>query len=218
MTANNNTSPLENLLDVISEKELDSRRREKYDRLVADVRQKKRLKKRWLSGIAAVSAAACFTVIIIITTSVGKSDNSELFESFYSPHEFPVEYRGPDSLNSNFLEAVKFFKEGKTDQAEKSLQSILDEDINNPDYILLKSQILIQQERFESSITYLKRLVEFGGSYERTGLWYLALAYLAIEDFEQCDGALDSIIESGDSKKKREAVKLRRKIRQINNE
>ena len=218
MTKNNNTGPLENLLDIISQKELDSRRREKYDGLIADAHRKNRLRKRRLRGIVVMSAAACLTVLIIMISTSDKTGYKELYESFYSPHDFPVEYRGPDSLNSFFLDAVKLYKEGQTDQAKKSLQSILDEDINNPDYILLMSQIRMQQKNFSASIVYLNQVIEFGGSYERTGFWYLALAYLATENYVQCAEALDSIIESGDPKKKREAVKLRRKIRKINNE
>ncbi len=212
---NNNTGPLENLLDRISEMELDSRRQEKYDKLVAAARRKNRLKKRWLTGIAAVTAAACFTAIIIITTSAGKPESGELFQSFYSPHEFPVEYRGSDPLNSNFLEAIRLYSEGKADQAEKRLEPILAEDINNPDYMLLMSQILMEQEKYDSSIVYLKRLIESGGSYERTGLWYLALSYLAMEDKDKCIEALDSIIDFRDNGLPKQAMKLRRKLRKI---
>lgn len=212
MTTINNTDPLENLLDKIHDKELDLRRREKYNRLVAAAQRKNRLKKRWLAGIAAVTVAACFTALFILTTSVGKSNSSELFESFYSPHQFPVEYRGSDPLNSNFLEAIRLYSEGEADQAEKRLEPILAEDINNPDYILLMSQILMQQEKYNSSIAYLKRLIESGGSYERTGLWYLALAYLATENYEQCDAALESVIKISNSKYRKKALKLRRKI------
>jgi len=212
---NNNTGPLENLLDRISEMELDSRRKEKYDRLVAAARRKNSLKKRWLTGIAAVTAAACFTAIIIITTSVGKPESGELFKSFYSPHQFPVEYRGADPLNSNFLEAIRLYNEGKADQAEKRLEPILAEDINNPDYMLLMSQIMMQQEKYNPSIAYLKRVIESGGSYERTGLWYLVLAYLAAEKYEQCADALDSLIDLRDSGFSKLAMKLRRKIKRI---
>ncbi len=216
MTTKNNTGPLEELLDRISEKELDSRRQEKYDRLVAAARRKKRLKKRWLSGIAAVTVAACLTIIIITTSTLGKPDSSELYKSFYSPHHFPVEYRGTDSLNSNFLEAIRLHSEGKVDQAEKSLQIILVEDINNPDYMLLMSQILMQQEKYDSSIAYLKRVIESGGSYERTGLWYLALSYLAMEDYDKCSEALDSLIDLRDSGFSKQAMKLRRKVKKVN--
>ena len=213
MTTINNTDPLENLLDKIHEKELDSRRREKYDRLIAAARRKNRLKKRWLAGIAAVTVAACFTVIIIITTSVGKSDNSELFESFYSPQEFPVEYRGVNPLNSNFLKAIRLYREGKADQAAKRLEPILAEDKNNPDYMLLMSQIMMQQKNFSSSIEYLNQVIKFGGSYERTGQWHLALSYLALNKHDRCAEILDSTIESGDPKLSKMARKLKRKIR-----
>jgi len=48
-----------------------------------------------------------------------------------------------------------------------------------------------------------------------SGSWYLALAYLAIEDFEQCDEALDSIITKGDASMLKKARKLRRKVQKI---
>ena len=79
--------------------------------------------------------------------------------------------------------------------------------------MLLMSQIMMQQEKYELSIVYLKRDIESGGSYERTGLWYLALSYLAMENYDKCSEALDSIITNSDESISKKAWKLKRKIR-----
>ncbi len=210
---NNNTGPLENLLDRISEMELDSRRQEKYDRLVAIAVRKNRLKKRLFAGIAAITAAACFTAIIIITTSAGKPESGELFQSFYSPHDFPIEYRGKDSLNTIFLESVRLYSKSRSDQAQDILTPLLDVYSNNPDYILLMSQILMEQKKYDSSIVYLKQVIESKGSYERTGFWYLALSYLATEKYNECLETLDRLIESADPQLSKKATRLKRKIK-----
>ncbi len=218
MTKENNTGPLEELLDKISNMELDSRRQEKYDRLVADARRTNSLRKRWLAGTVIVTAAACITVIIIINITLSGQDNSKVYDSFYSPHNFPVEYRGTDSLQTNFLESVRLYSEGEAEYAEKKLTPLLNEGTNNPDYLLLMSQILMEQGKFDASIIYLKKIIEFGGSYERTGLWYLALSYLATKKYDQCIEVLGLLSEPADSQFYKNATKLRNKVKRISNE
>ena len=84
----NNTGPLEELLDRVSEAELDSRRREKYNRLKAEAIRNKKARSRWL--FVSLAAASLITVIIVVNAIPGKIEGSELYNKFYTPHEFPV--------------------------------------------------------------------------------------------------------------------------------
>ena len=115
-----------------------------------------------------------------------------------------------------FKESVFLYKDGKIEEARKNLDPLLASEENNPDYLLLMSQILMQQKNFSSSIVYLNQVIQFGGSYERTGQWYLALSHLALNKYDRCSEALDSIIESGDPKLSKVARKLRRKVAKMN--
>ncbi len=207
---NNNTGPLEQLLDRISETELDSRRREKYNRLKAEAIRNRKARSRRL--FVSLAAASLITVIIVINAVPGKLDGSELYNKFYTPHEFPIEYRGSDDFLEGFKESLILYRDGKIEEAKKNLDPLLVSEENNPDYLLLLSQILMQQKNFSSSIVYLTQVIEFGGSYERTGQWYLALAYLALNKYDRCAEILGSIIENGDPKLSKMARKLRRKI------
>ena len=208
---NNNTGPLEELLDRISETELDSRRREKYNRLKTEAIQKRKTRSRWL--FVSLAVASLITVIIVVNAIPGTIDSDELYQAYFTPHEFPIEYRGNDDFLEGFKESVIHYRDGKFEEAKKILNPLVVSEASNPDYLLLMSQILMQQKNFRSSIEYLNQVIKFGGSYERTGQWYLAMAYLALNKYDRCAVALDSIIESGDPKLSKMARKLRRKVR-----
>ena len=156
---NNNTGPLEELLNRISETELDSRRREKYNKLKTEAIQKRKARSRWL--FVSLAAASLITVIIVINAIPGKIDGSELYNTFYAPHEFPIEYRGNDDFLEGFKESLILYKKGKIEEAKENLDILLFNDNNNPDYLLLMSQILMQQKNFRSSIEYLNRIIKF---------------------------------------------------------
>jgi tetratricopeptide (TPR) repeat protein len=192
------TLGLEILLDHLSYEERQKLKADKY-RLMVE-RAKRRYRRRSIYLIS-LSIASCFAAIIFFGPLLSNQiDNDKLFSKYYEPFDFQTTHRGNTQEPSEFITAVDLFKKSELSQAHEITSDLLVKTPNNPDYLLLLSMILMEQEKYAEAINYLHIISRQGGSFEAIGLWYIGLCRLELEQYDQAEALFKTLRKSGDSK------------------
>ena len=192
------TLGLEILLDHLSYEERQKLKADKYRLMVERAKRRYRRRSIYLTSL---SIASCLVAIIFFGPILSNQiDNDELFSKYYEPFDFQTTHRGNTQDLSEFITAVDLFKKSELSQAHEITNDLLLKTPNNPDYLLLLSMILLEQEKYAEAIDDLHLISQQGGSYEDAALWYIGLCRLALEQYGQAETLFKTLRKSGDSK------------------
>jgi len=193
------TLGLEILLDHLSYEERQKLKAEKY-RLMVE-RAKRRYRRRVIYMISSISVASCLIAAILFGPGLSNQvQKEELFSYYFEAFDFQTTHRGNTQELSEFITAVDLFKKSELSQAHEITNDLLIKTPNNPDYLLLLSMILMEQEKYAEAIGYLHLISQQGGSFEVTALWYIGLCRLELEQYDQAEALFKTLRKSGDSK------------------
>lgn len=196
---------LNKLLDIISYEEKKKLRTDKY-RLMGE-RARKRTRKLRLYYASGITAAACLIGVFFILLPKESTSHDELYNMYYATHNYYTEYREDGVEMDNYLKSIHLYQKGRASEALAIIHPLFLESPLNPDYLLLQSLIWMELREYEKAQQGLQSAIKFGGSYEATGLWYLGLNHLALEDIQSAEevfrriGSMEAPILSKKSKK-----------------
>jgi FimV-like protein len=184
-----------------------------FRNLIADIESnsrdtpQKRSYKKWL--------VAASIVLIFGLNYVSFNKNTpttqELFVSYFEPYRnvvHPIE-RGTEQLDKKAI-AFTAYEKGEYEKAI-ILFTELHSSTKEPYYLFYKANALLQLEKAEKAIPLLLEHLKTKDTLTKKTKWYLALAYLKIEDSEKARKLLNIIISEGAYKNK-EAEELLKKF------
>jgi tetratricopeptide (TPR) repeat protein len=102
--------------------------------------------------------------------------------------------KGPHGLRARGEAARIYFRRGETEEAERHLQEILDEDPANRIALLLRGRLALKQGDYQAAIADLRTLLRDDPT-SKDGLASLAEAHLRASEFELAIEALRSLVE-----------------------
>ncbi len=170
----------------------------------------KRLPTKWLVAASIVLIAGLSYFFIPDSTTSSQELFSQNFER-YPNVVYPIVRgeEGPEPKTKAFLAyqngeytaAVALFTELYTNQAE-------------PDFLFYKANALLQLDRGQEAIPVLKNHLETGDTLTEKTSWYLAMAYLQVDDPENAAKILQTVVEDGGFKVE-EAKILLKSLKQL---
>ena len=152
------------------------------------------------------------SILLLLSIGLGfyaqQFSNQNLYEETYSPVGDYITNMDDDL--SDMENAMKFFNNRKFDTAEQLFHKIYGTTRDQAALFYL-GQSQYEAHKFEQSIRSLSRVTS---NYQPEARWYMALAYLKLEDENNMQKTLDMIIASGDDEAfTLKAKRLKRKIK-----
>ena len=165
--------------------------------------QPKRSYTKWL-------AAASIVVLLGLSyffTMNQKASNNELFASYFEPYRNVVQplERGSDQQDKKTLAFLAYEK----GEYEKAIQLFTDlfSDTKEPYYLFYKANALMKIDKANEAVPLLLEHLKTKDTLTEKTTWYLALAYIKIDDKPNARTALKKVIADG-TYKTSEAEKL----------
>ena len=158
--------------------------------------------------------AAVFALLIIGIASVIiilNSGNRDLYSEYYKPYKDILTTRGEHDEQMTL--AMNYYNSGDYSNAEIVFLEIT-ESANQPGFsgfYLAQSQMA--QGKYGIAIENLKRLSEYEYPMQSHAQWYIALAYLKLNQKQEALMYLNKIIKSEESYNKPKAIELSEKLK-----
>jgi len=136
----------------------------------------------------ASSIAAVFIISISLLWYFGtKTNNAELFASYYQPYHFVSEQnRSSDTIIfSSLNEAVEFYESGNYAQASERIEKVLSTDKNQVKAHFISGLILNETGNYSAASTEFNLIIDKFDSYHIESKWYLALCYLKLNQVKK---------------------------------
>lgn len=196
----------------VSEKEDDAQFKKHLRTYEAEFSTKKKRKsKQWLKPLYAVAA------ILLIALSINlfqqdRINETELFSTYFEPSKnvsVPIVRSETDEslLNNAFMA----YSETNYEEALSLFQKAF-ENTQNSELLFYEGNTLLALGQTEKAIEKFKEHLNYEDQLTNRSYWYLALAYLKTNQLENAKDALKTLIDSGETFKKREATLLLKKI------
>lgn len=163
----------------------------------------KRLPARWL--VAASIALIAGLAYIFMPAS--PTSNQDLFNQNFQPYPNVVHpvVRGEEGPELKTKAFVAYEKKEYTSAI--ALFAELYSESEEPDYLFYQANALLQLNRGQEAIPLLQNHLESGDKLAEKSAWYLAMAYLQVDDSENAQNMLQSVVDDGGFKAQ-EAKKL----------
>lgn len=179
--------------------------------LISEIESQAKIKnsvprRSYVMWLAAASIVLLFGLSYFFTLDK-KASTDELFVSYFEPYRNVVQplERGSDQQDEKSL-AFMAYEKGDYDQAI-SLFSNLYSTTKEPYYLFYKANALLKQEKANEAIPLLLQHLKTNDTLSEKTNWYLALAYLKLNDKKNARITLEKVIADG-KYKTTEAEKL----------
>jgi len=204
---------LDQLLNELAEFDLHQKRKAKYSKLLLQSKKVYR-RKKILIGTGILMAACLIGFVVITLIPHNEQSTEKLVQQYYQTFDFQTEYRNDSSENKDYYQAIQYYKQGNLDEAASLILPLYQSSPKNPEYILFNALVLIAREEYVDALPFLETSISQGGSYEKVGLWYLALCQLALHQNQQAIQSLQRLISITDPPEKRKYQRILKEARQ----
>ena len=179
---------------------------------LVDKRSNKVLVRKVSVWLAAASIAILMVTSISLVTGKGDTvDYMAAYQQFYSAPPVDLEDRDMDQvIEGTYYLALKEYDLKNYEAAFRHFNDIPEESIHNIHHYLYKGISAMELGDFQMAVGSLTNLLS-DPLQEHEGMWYLGLAYVAMDDILAAQRVLEEIIAT-DGHYKKEAKKLLRKI------
>ncbi len=155
-----------------------------------------------------LSIAASLSLLVYVGLGLIKggspSETSDLFQAYYSPLPVAIANQGikrdliTEKAENDLQEAFRLYEAGSFDVANEFFHRVERAGMSTPEILFYHGLSLLAAGRTEPSINKLSSLTEqlTAPAYAENLSWYLALAYVKKEDFEQALPLLESLQNS----------------------
>lgn len=181
----------------VAEAEDDDDFREMLSDFEAEARTENSIEKRfptkWLVA-ASIALIAGLTYFFTVNSSVSTQD---LYVQNFEPYRnvvYPV-VRGEDAQDEK-TKAFAAYQIGKYEEALPLFAELYTTE-KSPYYLFYRANALIQLNRAKEAIPLLKEHLKTNGNLVEKSPWYLAMAYLQLDDEENAKIMLDSVVAIG---------------------
>lgn len=160
-----------------------------------------------------IAVAALLLIMISITFFLNKTpNNDQLFSTYFEPSKNVsapiVRSESNDELLSNaFITYTEADYKKAIPLFEKAFEST-----KNSELLFYEGNALLVLNQTEDAIQVFKKHLSFSDALTNRSHWYLALAYIKTDQMENAKIELKSLIDSGESFKKKEAISLLKKL------
>lgn len=208
-TKNNDIEIINNLFDLVRDQGSRENWENKYELFA--LRAKRR--RRRIQAYGSAGTAVVFLVIASVYISMTKNtEPDQLFDTYYSKHEFSYDYRTESKVTSLFAVALEEYNEGNPGNSIDILDSLIIQNPADPDYQFLYALNLMEQYQFSEAAMFLDQIISTGGSYEIVGLWYKGLCFLKLDDISQAKQQFKQLEELDDPIYSNKAKRIFRKL------
>ncbi len=202
---------LSQLLDIISIEESAKRKENKYK--IMAMRAKKRYRRIKILYTSGITVAACFAGLLILSLSGTKEmTGMQLYNKFYEPHHFQIEYRADSVSKPLFITAINYYLLGDNDSSLAIIETLEAENQGNPEFLLLQNLVNIELNNYFEARSGFSKIIKYGGSYKITGLWYLGLCDLALGDLISAEKSFIKLSNTENSEISRNSRKILKKL------
>jgi tetratricopeptide (TPR) repeat protein len=162
--------------------------------------------------------AAGFAGLLLIGSLIFLSSNNlskeAIYNKYYKSYEAVSATRSATStVSSLYSEAITYYNERNYEKAAKSLEQLLSTDEGNIEYrFQLANSYMGMQSYPNAGKSYIKVIEDNNNLYIEDAQWYLGICYVMTNDNEKAINQL-SLIASSDSRYKKEARQLLKKIK-----
>jgi TolA-binding protein len=158
---------------------------------------KKPLRLRLVISILTLSAAAVAGILITLRT-LAPADQSELFDSYYSPLNIlsPVVRGAGTNYDADHISAVEKYKSGDYNAAASLFSAEMTRD---PSLIAPRFYLGLTEEalgNYEQAVSLLSGITGRAGEYSKDTQWYLGLAYLKLDEKKNAMACFESLGQS----------------------
>lgn len=167
----------------------------------------KRLPTKWLIA-ASIALIAGLTYVLIPTPTIS---NQDLFTQNFQPYPNVVHpiVRGEETQEAK-TKAFVAYQNGAYTSAIALFAELYIE-TKDPDYLFYQANALLQLNKGREAIPLLQNHLVTADSLKEKSAWYLAMAYLQIDDTENAKKMLQTVVDEGVFKEE-EAKKLLRSL------
>lgn len=146
----------------------------------------------WTATAAAILLLSVSSVVYLFSPS---SKNVDLVSAYFQP-QTNIHYPITRSFQNSSLQDQAFiaYQAGEWDKAAVLLDSLARTE-PRIDLNLYQANLLLINRRFEQAIPLLEQFLESEDPYADRALWYLALAYLGLENTEKSSEYLEMVIQ-----------------------
>ncbi|MDO6761471.1 hypothetical protein Q4566_14765 [Tamlana sp. 2_MG-2023] len=172
---------------------------EKFMKILSDFESEAREKKTEISKFPTKwLVAASIALLVGITyffTTYQNTTSHDLYVQNFKPYRnvtHPI-IRG-DQLNDIKTQAFSEYNKGEYKKSVQLFTELYASE-KEPYYLFYKANALIQLDRAEEAVPLLNKHLETQDSLTNKTYWYLAMAYLQLDDMVQAKQALNSVVE-----------------------
>ncbi|NOQ24530.1 MAG: tetratricopeptide repeat protein [Bacteroidales bacterium] len=156
------------------------------------------------------TSVAAVVVLLIMITNINilpdkKKENTELFQSYYSPYPTIMCFRSvvdKTEIEEILYKAFSFYDEGKYEQASSSFSKVLNIDSSNYMSQFYLAICEIEKDNFKNANEYLNDLIlKKDHVFLEQAYWYLALTKLKQNNFQDAESILEKVVQENMTRK-----------------
>jgi len=147
----------------------------------------------YLSSVAAVLLLG-FGLTVLFNSKSG----TNLYSQYYQPYKVvDGQTRSVDQqVNLKYKDALKLYNNRNFSQASDLFKELLNTDSNSAKIHLLYGISLMEEQKNNDAIINFKAIINNNGEYIIEAKWYLALAYIKIQDIKSAKILLNELTET----------------------
>lgn len=166
---------INNLFDLVKGQGTQGKWEDKYELFAMRARRRRRrIRTFWSVG----SAAITLVIASLYFSFFQHTDPDQLFDTYYSKHEFSIDYRTESNGTSIYKKAIKEYTNGNPEKSAAILDRLIIQHPEDPDYQFLNALNLMEMNQFSQASVIFDQIILAGGSFEILGLWYKGLCFL----------------------------------------
>jgi tetratricopeptide (TPR) repeat protein len=156
------------------------------------------------------TSVAAVVVLLIMITNINilpekKQENTELFQSYYSPYPTIMCFRSvadKTEIEEILYKAFSFYDEGKYEQASNCFSKVLNIDSKNYMSQFYLAICEIEKNNLQNANEYLNDLIlKKDHVFLEQAYWYLALTQLKQNNFEDAESILEKVVQENMTRK-----------------
>ncbi len=156
------------------------------------------------------TSVAAVVILLIMITNINilpdkKQENTELFQSYYSPYPTIMYFRSvvdKTEVEEILYKAFSFYDEGKYELASNSFSKVLDIDNRNYMSQFYLAICEIEKNNLQNANEYLNDLIlKKDHVFLEQAYWYLALTKLKQNNFKDAENILEKVVQENMARK-----------------
>ncbi|MEP3210683.1 MAG: tetratricopeptide repeat protein [Maribacter sp.] len=162
--------------------------RKKLEGIASDLRNKRKKKTPLWRYAAIVLTLLGTTIFLWLQMQTG---NVSLFDTYYKVYPVEDAIRGTDQ--SGAQQILKYYTQENYEKVVPLLTEFCAENPENSRFKIYLGNALLQTGQAEKAISTFQSITEGSTNYE-DALWYLALSYIKLEQFDQAKSTLENLV------------------------